>query len=253
MKPLLTLLASASLALSQTDSKINLGGMTPESLNHLFNDTAMKHGGPVLRLKLVAEAIELKRMDLIKTCFTNPYTVGDALQSIADLPDGEVRRKAAIMMLRTPSATCWPSEKLLIVMSGVAATGMIEPFISTVKNLLQTPLTKEMVATQVARAKLADELVAALQAQGVSFTDDEKGLLGIKSATQSAPAVVAPPSQVSPPVPQMPLTAQAPPAAAKPSPDKSTSKNVATLPPYYLWIAGAAATVIALGWLMQKK
>ena len=183
-KHLLCLLLFTSLALSQTVLPPSVADMTSELMNKAVNENALRPNGAVTLNKLIADAIALNRIDLIKACFTNPYTEGDTYRAIAALPNNELRQKAAIMMFRVSTASAWPNAKLFLNASSPQATGMYEPFISTVSSLLPgEALTEEMVATQAARHRLADRLLAALMAKGATLTESEKALLSAPSPT----------------------------------------------------------------------
>ncbi len=176
--PLILTVAGVFMALAQTNAISPVAEMTPETFNEAINSNALRPGGPVTLRKLVADAIALERIDLVHASYKNSFTEGDTYRAIVVLPDNELRRKLSIMIMRLPSATCWPNEKLFMNMSGVPATGVYEPFISTVATLLPgETLTKEMVVTQAARDRLADRLLAALVARGVVFSETEKSLL----------------------------------------------------------------------------
>ncbi len=179
IRPLLSFVLLGSTALSQTTVQpLVVADMTPELMDNAINTHVMVSGGPAMRRKLIADAILLKRIDLIQTCFVNGHTVGDVLNAIAELPNNVVKQKSVIMMLRTPSTTCWPKEGPLGFFSGVPATGMIEPMISTIPSLLPgETLKKDMVATQAARQQLADRLLSALMAKGIVVNENEKNIL----------------------------------------------------------------------------
>jgi hypothetical protein len=248
-KHLVSMLLFTSAALSQTASPSSVANMTPELMNKTINENALIPGGPVTLRKLVADAIALNRIDLIKTCFINPYTVGDALSAVAALPNNEVKQKAVIMMMRTPSTTCWPSEKLIMNMSGVSATGVIEPIISTIPSLLPGEvLTKEMVATQVARHKLADRLLAALMAQGATFTESEKALLSAPPSTTALNGKASP-SQTMPPVPTQTKSI----ASAKSPSVAVTTQSAEAWPRYSLWLVVGAVAVTVLMYFVLRK
>lgn len=252
MKQLFFFLASATLALSQSASLPPVTSMTPESLDRIINETVMKNGGPDLRRKLLADALTFKRIDLIKVFFVSPYTEGDTYRAIAALPDNEMRQKTAVMMLRIPTATCWPNEELFRNMSGVRATGMHEPFISTVSSLLPGEvLTKEMVATKAARQQLADRLLAALIAQGTVISVEEKAILEAPPEAASKPAAVEVPFPTGQPAAAQVSSPAAP--LATPSPEIAPSPKAATLPRHWLWLTGGILAVIFLGWQALKK
>ena len=237
------------MVLAQTGSIPPVASMTPESMNLAINTNALRPGGPVTLRKLIADAIALKRIDLIKTCFINRDTEGDTYRAIAALPDNEMRQKTAIMMLRVPTATCWPNKRLSMNMSGVEATGMHEPFISTVSNLLPgETLKKEMVATLAARQQLADRLLAALMAQGAAITENEKAILAAP-LTPTALNDKAPPSQTTLPVP-----AQVPPVdSAKSLPAAATPQSAVAWPRHLFWLIGGAAVVAILMYFVLRK
>lgn len=221
--------------------------MTPDMMNQAINANVLVPGGPAFRSKLIADAIALQRMDLIKTCFINPHTEGDTYRAITALPDNELRQKAAIMMMHVPTASIWPKEAIQLF--GVPATGMYEPFISTVPSLLPGEvLTKEMVATQAARNQLADRLLAALKAKGATVTETEKTLLTTPPNASSAPSVTP---SVAPLVqPTKPAVASTPVLATSPV----AKENGAT--PIFTWAVALALIAAALGllwWLLKRR
>ncbi len=249
MKPLLLLLIGTPMLLAQTASIPPVASMTPESMHRAIKTASEEMKDAVLLRKLVADAIALKRVDLIQACFIDGHTVGDTLTAVAALPNNEVKQKAVIMMMRTPSATCWPSEKPLYVFSGVPATGLIEPIVSTIPSLLPgESLTKEMVATQAARHQLADRLLAALIAKGAILTEGEKALLSAPSPT-AALNDKASPSQTKPPVPAQAL----PSSSAKPSSAATTTQKVEAWPQYLFWLIGGTVAVIVLTYVVMRK
>lgn len=250
MKRLLPLLLSSSLVLSQTDSTPPVSSMTPEMMTHTLNANPLAIGGAERGRALVKEAIDLGRLDLMKACFLNGHVTGDFRRAVVALPDNELRRKAAIMMLRNPSTGCWPHDDPHVASFGIPITGMIEPVITTVSSLLPgEALKEEMVATKAAREKLADRLLAALIAQGTPISAEEKTLLEAQPET-------APIQPSSAPSPAQPPSAQVPPAApAKlpPNTDPSSQPQAEPQPRHLWWLTGGALVLMVLAWKVLKK
>lgn len=232
----------------QSDETIRVADMTPESMRKSIDSNALMPGGPVTLRQLIADAINLERMDLIYACFINAYTAGDTYRAIAALPDNELRQKAAIMIMRIPTASAWPPEGPLMLSSSLQATGIYEPFISTVATLLPgETLTKEMVVTQVARDRLADRLLAALVARGVVFSETEKSLLFGASETRTPTNTQSKEAEVRVPESAPAVTPESnPPERHMQGADPTGSKN-------WIWLVGGAILAALAWWKITRN
>lgn len=257
--PVLAPLFMAVAAVGQVVNQYDVLQASPEDINLRLTKSVEGPDGPLARKLIFDEVLASRRLELIKVCFANAHTVYDTVQAIADMPDGEFKQRATIMLLRTPSALFWPSENHLEFSSIVRPSVMREPFISVIPQLLpHVELSENWLKYQIGRAKLADDMEAALNAKGAKMPARGKSVDAVSSAgsalaAQNSPSLREASTRLNPPA----TTVQVPTPAyesrgASPS-GAAITPEVERQPRQYLWITGGVLALLVLAWQAMKK
>ncbi len=154
------------MALAQADTPYSMASIKPDDLNRRLDNTIREPRGPVVRSRMLLEVVASKRIDLIQVCFANLRTCSEMEQLIVEMPDGELKQRATIVMLRTANNLLWPPENPL-TNNGTQIEVMREPFISVIPQLLpHVKLNENWLKYQIGRTRLADDMEAILDARG---------------------------------------------------------------------------------------
>lgn len=229
-------------ALAHADNEIDFASVSSAKLSELLDATLRVDHGPEIRRQIVSNALLTKRLDLIEVCFSNPMTLQDTFDAIVKMPNDDLRQRATIMMLRTPS-NLWPSERASFT-NGIEHKVMIEPFVSVIPKLLpNVQLNENWLKYQVGRTRLADDMEAALKAKSVP-SKTTKVDLEPTVETEASPTAADPP----------PLTAKTPerPDAAAKNPWVVIPLKTSASTPWNI-IAASIAAAFALLWLFLKQ
>lgn len=236
----------------QSEFTWDIHNMSPSDmhskLKEMVNNTSLVQP----RLSLINDAIAAQRLDLVHACFTNSFAVTDTFFTIKAMPDSEFRRKVATMMIRVPKSSAWLPDEMPGIYKTPRGNGVQEPFITTVEALLPgETLVPEMVVNSEARFKLADRLYAAMQREGVKFTEAEKAILegGSASITPAPNASPSPPPNIPAmkPLPNLNAPPQQPPAPKASIDHKESDLKTAGRGDPAFWVP-IALLVAAIGW-----
>ena len=164
---LLALQAFATALFAQNVYPDSIVELTPQKLSDLLKGKPQVVDGPLRRRNLMTQAGKAARLDLMQVFFADPNNAIELANVVRDLPQGDIRYRATIMMLRTEQQVFWPNEgQFMTLTGGMAVVGAFnhekEPFTSIPKLLPEVKNLKARLSTSVERRKLADEMEAAL-------------------------------------------------------------------------------------------
>jgi hypothetical protein len=233
-----------------------------EQFHTLINDAYGHPYAPVYRRELIDHALTSRRLDLIADVFSNPNLTIYFRKKAGELENSDYTDKIAIVMLRSPMATFWPYEGLPINSNGIIEYAgpeplLIKPLTTGFERLIPSvsrETLKTMIWTKAGRTQLADQLYAAMQAKGVTFTDTERAILQGGSGTAApTPSSTPAPRTTTPlvkPVPAVVPKETAPQANTAPT---DLDHNPADKRSAAFWVPLVGLAVTAALWLAGRK
>lgn len=227
------------LAAAQSNVSHHIAGMSPEEVNQRIDNTIREPFGPVVRSQILEESLKSGRIDLIQVCFANLRTSSETEQAILEMPDGELKQRATIMMLRTPNHLQWPPDVPPLNSDIRRPPLMREPFVSIISKLLpHVELNENWLKYQAGRARLANDMEAVLNAKGAESA----------SKQDQAPQTLVPQAQLQSTPSQTPTT-----IPVQKSSFTAVARGDDGFGGYVIWLVGGAAAFIALAWVAWKK
>lgn len=247
-----------SVVMAQGSASYGVASMSPDELNRRLENTIKEAFGPQVMSQILKEALSSKRIDLIQVCFANLRTTQETVQAIVEMPDGELKQRATIMMLRTPNNFVWPPDTPPLNTDIIRPPVMSEPFISVIPQLLpQINLNENWLKYSVGRTKLADDMEAALNARGAKMptAGQAAGVAssGGAAAAQSSLSLEGGATGVNSSVTTAQVPTPASESRASSSPGPPIVPKEESLPRHYLWITGGVLALFVLVWLALKK
>jgi hypothetical protein len=225
---------------AQTDQPNDYLDVTPAELNKRLNHTIHTPHGPIIRMQIFASAIATNRLDLIKVCFLNQYTCGETVKAVAEMPDGDLRQRATIAMLRTPNRMFWPAEQQGMDMHGIPPRLLVEPFISVIPQLLpNVKMNENWLKYQIVRTKLADDMEAVLNSRSAPAQPQQEAQIQKQPAPEGLRTSGAS------------GTSETSPAVRDPStPNHTGIQNGSGL---LTWILGGVILAVLAWWIANRK
>jgi hypothetical protein len=234
-----------------------------EQFHALINDAYNHPHAPVYERELIDHALSSKRLDLVADVFSNPNLSIYFRKKAGELETSDYTDKIATVMLRSPMATFWPYEGPPRNSNGIIENAgpealLIKPLTTAFERHLpdvSRETLKAMIWTKVGRNQLADQLYAAMQAKGVTFTDTEKAIILQGGSAPVAPLPLPTPTPqpntpaVKPSPNTVPQESQAPATSAAPI-DTVPEPGGSGSPAFWIPVVGLVA---AVGWWLAAR
>ena len=167
------------------------------------------------------------------------------MKAVAEMPDGDLRQRATIAMLRTPNGMFWPAEQQGMDMHGIPPRLLVEPFISVIPQLLpNVKLNENWLKYRIGREKLADDMEAVLNSRNSRSVEEAKSSEP-KNSQIAGNVSTAPPSITD--VDLKPVSA---PNAATTSAANAERHNGV---PIFAWVVAGALGIALLLWFIKMK